>query len=640
MGSAIPRGERDVGQGDVNIDLPEGYDFAPDPQRVAEFEAMLAPTPFHLGPPGHDRAPWERLAATDIGRRLQVEAEALAAQEPLPLLSDELYLSCLRDHSPAAFNAVAPDVRARMALLPVAECLDPSGRYLERIEADLAHALALRSWTHPNNDDDRDTFDGRTTFNDLSSLQMACLLIAADHLLGERLAADTRRSIRDEVTRRVLEPFRGRIESGQDGYWWFTVSHNWNSVCLLHTLACALYLHDDVHDRAWYLATAELWIEHSEKGFTETGFYTEGVGYWAYGFGCYVALAEIVRCATGGAVDWMTKPRVAKAAGYGARMEIQEGVYPTFADCRRDIVLPDWLVHWTTCRRESPEDTSPAPVPLDPLSGRPFRTALTGLIVLFHLKKPAETARTAPRPALREWYEDVQFLICRPSPQARVRLASTFKGGDNGANHNHNDLGTFTVLVGDRELLTDPGAEVYTKRTFSRQRYAGDLLNSFGHPVPLVAGRQQPPLPGEYTVGVGRDVFARVRESSFTDAADSVTLDLSGDYRVPILRELTRRFTHEREGDGRIEVVDRVRYEVAAAFETALITYAQWSLDDGVLRVHDGDAAVEVRVTCDEAGLLFDHCVIDESSTPTRLSWRLATDVEAATVRMVVTPAG
>lgn len=625
-----------MGQGDINIDLPDGLSFAPAPERVAAFEGMIPAERFHLGRRGTDRAAWERISTSSLGPQLLQLATRAAARDPLPRVSDSIYVSCLRDHSPAAFNARAPDARERMVLLPLAECIEQTGEWLPLIEQDIEHTLALTSWVHPNNDEDLDTFEGRTIFNDLTSLHAASSLVASDYLLGDRLSADMRADIRREVTRRTLDPFRQRIESGQDVYWWLTVSHNWNSVCLLHTVACALWLHDDVRDRAWYLALAEQMIEHSEQGFTETGFYTEGVGYWAYGFGCYAALAELVRTITDGAIDWMSKPKIKRTARYGQRMEIQNGVYPSFADCRRDVELPDWLVHWPEARIGG----ASKPPAVDPLSGRPLRSTMTAMMVLFHLQEEATEhgQSSSPTLPLRDWYEDVQFLISRPSPDAAVPLAATFKGGTNGVNHNHNDIGTFTVLIGERELLADPGAEVYTERTFSRQRYEGDLLNSFGHPVPVVAGQRQPPHPGEYTVGVGKDVYAEVVDTSFSDDGDRVVLDLRKAYRVEGLQELTRTYVYRR-GDGpQIEVTDHVRFDKPQSFETALITFAQWdSSADGSLRIHDGDAALRVQVTCDAGPLEFSHAVIQESSTPTRLSWRVA-GVTKATVVVRVMP--
>lgn len=634
-----------MGQGDHNFDMPDGDSLAPTPQRIAALVATMRPGPFHLGHPGTDRTAWEALANGEIGARILADARAAAAEDPLPQITDEIYLSCLDEGSPAAMNAVSPGTRGRMALLPVAECLTPTGAFLGLIEDDIQRTLRLKSWIHAGNDTNRDTYEGRTIFNDLASTSTASLLVASDFLLGDRLQPETRAAIRREVKRRTLDPFRQRIDSGKDIYWWVTVTHNWNSVCLLHTVACALALLEDPADRAWYLAAADDLIRYSDQGFTESGFYTEGVGYWAYGFGCYVVLAEIVRAATDGAIDWLLKPLAQRLSRFGQRMEIQDGVYPSFADCQRDIELPAWLVHWMNNRIDPSRAERAAATPIDNLTGRPFRSALTALLVLFHqvdVERAFAHQRGSTREqgaGLREWWEDVQFLICRPRPDAAVRLASTFKGGDNSVNHNHNDLGTFTVLLGGRELLTDPGAEVYTARTFSPRRYEGDLLNSFGHPVPVVAGQLQPPGRDEHTAGIGADICSRIVETSFTDDEDRVVLDLRSAYRVPTLQRLTRSFTHCRTGNGAVEVIDDVEFSTPQDFETALITYAEWTRrPDGSIRLTDGDAALDVLVSSGDGELVFDHCVIEESSTPTRLSWHFSEPTARARVHIQVRP--
>ena len=633
-----------MGQGDFNINLPDGENFAPSDERVQELLDLMQSGPagagtFHLGHPGTDRAAWDPIKNNDVGRRILEQAREAADETPLPQVTDEIYFACLGDGSPAAMNAVAPGTRMRMALLPLAECLEPTDEYLELIEQDIQHTLTLRSWIHPNNDEGKDTFEGHTIFNDLSSTHTASLLVAADYLLGDRLLPQTRAGIRREVHRRTLEPFRQRIESGQDVYWWVTVTHNWNSVCLLHTVGCALALLEDAADRAWYVATAEKLIRYSEDGFTESGFYTEGVSYWAYGYGCYVTLAETVRAVTAGAIDWLVQPLAERMSHFGQRMEIQDGVFPTFADCRQEVDLPAWLVHWSNNRLDDSRRHRSEGVAIDVLSGNPFRTSPTILLVLFHqLDVHAAYARERES-RLRDWWSDEQFLICRPRDTAPIRLASTLKGGDNGVNHNHNDLGTFTVLIGDRELLTDPGAEIYTERTFGPTRYEGNLLNSFGHPVPVVAGQLQPPSKNEYTKGIGTDVTTTVVETDFSDDVDRVVLDLSGAYRAASLDGLTRTFAHDRSGRGTVTIVDSVTFSQPENFETALITYCDWSQKpDGSLTITEGEAGVDIIVSSPDGALIFGHVIIQESSTPTRLCWKFATPVSQASVRIVVTP--
>ena len=75
--------------------------------------------------------------------------------------------------------------------------------------------------------------------------------------------------------------------------------------------------------------------------------------------------------------------------------------------------------------------------------------------------------------------------------------------------------------------LVDPGTEVYTRRTFSSDRYVSGVLNSFGHPVPRVAGQLQ---------RTGRAAAAQVLKLEQTDDCDTLQLDLSSAYPVKTLQ--------------------------------------------------------------------------------------------------------
>jgi hypothetical protein len=206
-------------------------------------------------------------------------------------------------------------------------------------------------------------------------------------------------------------------------------------------------------------------------------------------------------------------------------------------------------------------------------------------------------------------------------------------------NHNHNDLGTFTVAIGNRYLICDPGLETYTDRTFSPQRYQSDLLNSFGHPVPVVAGALQMPGKDEHRSGYGSHAHAIVVETAFNESRDRVVLDLTKAYPVAALLSLHRTFVYERSGDTGVVVTDEVAFASPQTFETAVITYAGWSLhDDGSLVIRDGDAAVKVTARSDAGALSFAPGVIQEVFKPTRLAWRLTQPVLRARVVLAVQP--
>jgi len=620
-----------MGYGDFNINLPDGESFAPDEIRVNEILAMMTSEPLHFGVSGENRVAWEKIKNSSYGQRILALAKEAVAIDPRPMVTNEIYESCWAKNSPAEVNAVSPLMRTRLALLPLAECLEPSGRYMRVIEEDIRALVQLKSWVHPSNDQAKEIYNGQTMFADLAAFHIASNLTATDYLLGERLKPELRSLIRSEIEWRIFKPFRERIESGKDVYWWVTVTHNWNSVCLAGLLGCALWLKEDVTERAWYVALVEKLIVYSEKGFTDSGFYTEGVGYWGYGFGQYLQIAEMLQLVTRGKLNWLEKPVVKSISQFGARMEIQEGRYPTFADCARDVQTAPWLVHWLNNRLDAGRSHRNTKKAIDSFENIHFQFSNQLLLILFHQVDVTQAFESDFSDSIRDWFDDVQFLICRPDASSAHPLAATFKGGHNGINHNHNDLGTFTVLVGDNELLTDPGAEVYTNRTFSKDRYLGQLLNSFGHPVPIVAGQLQQ---------AGEHAQAVLVETHFGNEADELVLDLKPAYDVEHLEELTRKFRYQRSGAGEVVVMDRVVYAKPDTFETALITYANWQMDaDGCVCIGDGDAMLEVTVETDRGVLNFEHCTIEESSTPTRLSWRLQAPVMEAEVVIRVTVA-
>lgn len=117
------------------------------------------------------------------------------------------------------------------------------------------------------------------------------------------------------------------------------------------------------------------------------------------------------------------------------------------------------------------------------------------------------------------------------------------KGGDNGAPHNHNDIGHFIYEAGDAMLLTDLGLEEYTRDYFGPKRYERLSCGSLGHSVPVV---------GDLGQGAG----AEYRCGSFAAGENgTVVLELHDAYPPSLLERLERRLYFDLE-TGRLEVLD------------------------------------------------------------------------------------
>jgi hypothetical protein len=182
-----------------------------------------------------------------------------------------------------------------------------------------------------------------------------------------------------------------------------------------------------------------------------------------------------------------------------------------------------------------------------------------------------------------------------PGPRS---FAVAVKAGHNDEHHNHNDLGSFVVAAGGVPILCDPGKEEYTRFTFSKEhRYKSPVHNSYGHPVPVVAGQLQ---------GTGRHCRAEVLEHKTSADRDEVLMDLARAYPVPDLVKLERRLAFERK-QRTVTITDEVTFREPQSFGTALVTYGKVSRRASILTITQDDASVKVDITVEGAKPVFDR---------------------------------
>jgi len=601
------------------------------PERVREIAAMLPEHLRGLGRPIVDRAAWEALAKRPEYRAAVEDAEELL-REPLPATSDDLYLEFSRTGNRTKWQDVNFKRRGRLDQAALAECLENRGRFLPMFTETLRSVCQERTWVMPAHDGGLANFHGKVTDIDLASASLGWTLATADWLLADRLEPADRTLIREQVRRRVLDPFKDMVEGRRPANWWLTGSNNWNAVCLSGVTGAALALIESREERAFYVAAAEKLSRSFLAGIPADGYCTEGVGYWNYGFGHYVLLAETILQATGGRVDLLQGEHVRRIAMYGLEIEIAPGVCPSFSDCSVNAQPGERLTGYIARRwgltlpARAHQKTATRAEPL-------YQAALYAF--------PGDFAATRPAPAdwagpgLRSWFDVGGVLVARPGSRRDCRMAVAIKGGHNAEEHNHNDVGSYIVVVDGEAVLVAPGAEVYTARTFGPHRYDSQVINSFGHPVPRVAEQLQ---------RTGREARAVVLQTAFTEAADTLVLDLRAAYKVPGLKKLERTFVYSREGGGSLTVTDEVAFNSPQAFETAMITFGKWrQTGPGTLRIQDGPAAIEAIVTMEGAEPAVRaeelHEDLGAKRTPVRIGIGYPNPIRTGRIRVEIRPA-
>ncbi len=603
----------------------------PDPARVDEITKMLPEKPRGVGPKITDRKAWEQAAKLPEFREVIRRAENLL-KEPIPELTDELFLDFSKTGNRTRCQRVLSQRHGRMPVFVLAECVENKGRFLPAIEESIAAVCSEKTWVLPAHDRSLRNFRGEANGIDLRVAGESWNMATAYYWLGEKLSPKTRKLVRDELERRTFTPFENALKTGKPGLWWLRGTNNWNAVCLAGVNGAAQAMIEDPKRRAFFIAAAEMYVQNFLRGFTPDGYCSEGVGYWNYGFGHYTMLAETVYQATDGKVDMFADPRVKKDAWFAPSMEILPGVYPAFADCTPGSQPYAPFVAFLSRRFGfglKQFEREGLGLKIGP-SERLFALGLFGWdnsamdVALVDGKPVADS--------LRSWFPDAGVLICRPKPGQNGALGVAIKGGHNAEHHNHNDVGTYLVAIGKSTPLVDPGAEVYTARTFSSKRYDSIVLNSFGHPVPLVAGQMQ---------RTGRSAAGKVLRKEFTDETDTIVFDIASAYKVKGLKKLHRTFIYSRKGLSELTVIDEVEFESPQHFGTAFITFDSDTKISGH-KIYVGDVVVFV----DTGGLRYRITPVEilEDVRTKQQPWRFGIDlgprtpIAKATVTLRIAP--
>ncbi|MHB9132672.1 MAG: heparinase II/III domain-containing protein [Armatimonadota bacterium] len=477
--------------------LTERYDLTTLQQSLLPRQAWA---PF---PPARDRRVWEELQAVPLNaaRRdaLLAEADTLLGQ-PWPSLPATLYMEFARTGNRSNYEKPYFTRRQRLSTLVLAECLQHQGRYLDEIINGMWAISEEASWCIPAHANrlSGDVLPRQDLASvDLFACETAMVLAEADYLLHEELAAVSPTlvaRIQREVLQRVVEPVETR-----DDFWWLAGQNNWTPWCASNVLGAACYLLDD-HGRLAAL-THKLMavVDRFTSGYGADGGCDEGPGYWAVAAGAMLMFLELLHSRTDGAVDIYHEPLIRAMGEFIAVAHLDGPWFVNFADAPARVNPPNAVTYRYGERIGSPAVQNLALLSMHgwqaEWSVNPRIAHRNGGSLTHHLREffwiPAGARPTDIPCPTSSWLPDIQVLVARESPQPGEGLVLAAKGGHNGENHNHNDVGQFIVMLDGQPGIIDIGVETYTQQTFSDRRYELWCIRASGHNVPLVNGVEQ-----------------------------------------------------------------------------------------------------------------------------------------------------
>ena len=588
--------------------------------RILELEAVLPEKPMGVGDQCAKRDVWDKLAGLTQGRKA-IESAAKLLQETFPELTDELYLQFTQNGNRTNYETVHHKRISWIVQLTLAECLENKGRFMPKLEEFLEQFLSQKSWVLPAHDGKLTNFNNEELYPDLSCSNAALMLAYVDWFLQDKLRQDTRQRIRHEVFRRAITPYQNAMRTGKTikGLWWMTSIYNWNAVCTCNLVGASLILMESRHDRAEVLAAMEIANKFFYRGFTSDGYCSEGLGYWSYGFGHYLMMGEIVLASTNGRLDiFDDDPVVLKCCEYARNIMIEDGIAPAYADCR--VQAEPGQYNLAIIQRHYPELLMK---PVNTMGLFPNNLAQFAIFAFAKDRLAASKASYKIPPV--SFFDQAGVLICRSTDEKGNTFGAAIKGGHNNEAHNHNDVGSYVIVANKVPFICDPGGEVYTRRTFSHERYESKILNSYGHDVPVVAGRLQ--LKGANAKGV-------ILETSFTPERSSILIDMTSCYDVAELVSLTRRFAFDHVAR-KVIVTDNVEYKSPQTFEDAIVTSSQYRIiSNSNVEFRDKKSIVtaNIAVSGSEWTLEKEYIENPKRISPTRIGIKLGKPVLKAKV--------
>lgn len=438
-----------------------------------------------------DRAFWKAVAQDPGLGGLRDEVERFSAEAPpapkMPQASD--YLAARRINDRGRLDGHWQGDRVVLAALAFRRCLigldpkDADDRLLDWLWSFLSQSTWVVSAHLPGNDLPN---LGKPVL-DLASCEMAAFLAEMREVMKpwmDSVSKTLADSIIVEIDRRILTPYGDGMPVGwQDG----ANLNNWAGVCAGSILAACISLEAQGHPRPKARERAMKGLAlYIDRAFSEHGECDEGIGYWTYGLGfASIGLSRLSQDQLVAALDMKRLrtisdyPRLSHLyddiffAGNDASLKNHGALY--FVPWLSKVCDLPWLAEWAAAYPDAR-----------------FRH-FSQLLRMVGL--PVDTRATAklPRPKRRaDLLVDQQAAIVQ-LPSGKGPVLATLTGGTNAERHNHNDLGTFMLAVGNRLIIPDIGNMKYTADFFGAKRYTYLAASSRGHCCPIINGQEQRP---------------------------------------------------------------------------------------------------------------------------------------------------
>lgn len=583
------KGEPQIGSDklDINayLNASEGDLIFPSHEQINMLKKIIPEESFLPAPPISVRNYWKNIARTETGIEYLYDAITLIDVDPEVPISDEIYRRANKEGNRGIYKPRYYRTMDRLERFTLSECIENKGRFIPQITKYINAIMEMKSWMHPNHDDkENSVLEGKRVAIDLGARKFGLVLALADVLLEDKLSDELRLKISDQVQYRIIDSYLNSCK-GIDtiGNSWITTKSNWNSVCNSGTIFTTIVESKNHDERIAAIGSALNSSVYYLSGFGEDGYCSEGIGYWNYGFGHYLYLAEILYDYTDGKIDlfeFNNPEKLKNVAHFPEKFQLNKELYAPFSDgIVRVKKGNDNFAYIMSAKHYGTK------MPSEFIADEAVQELLfwtdsfdTTCIEDQQIHLPDVT-----------YFDDYGIIISRGKQEIPFSVA--IKAGHNAENHNHDDVGSYAIALGDDILAGDLGGPVYIEGAFDNDNPA---RCSWGHSVPRIENKLQMN---------GPEFYGEVKKAKFLEKSDSAILDIKPAYKIEGLKKLNRYMTNHKKGLGTITIKDEFSADIPVSFGTAITTFSDYEIiDDSTLILTSVYNGRKVKVEIESEG--------------------------------------
>lgn len=451
------------------------------------------------------------------------------------LFSDEM--DFFRTGSRARFEKLYFSRRCQLSIYAIYAMMYPEkAEYLEKLQDVICEICNEYSWQLPAH---RPVFyrnkrDGLALF----SCETGLYLAEIKYMLSDRLDVFVTERITKALDERILKSFENEAQ------WFESLKSNWAAVC--GGSLGMTFMYESPERFSKVQPRIEKCMENYRDGILSDGSTSEGASYWNYGM-CFYAMYydNLRRYTMGRGRNGLKDEKMKRFAGFYSDLMLGSSVMTSFSDASSSSGCDIWLIYFLS--KEYGIELPPCEmcyINTDKLS------AAVRAFMYFDPELSCGNTSESER-----FFDKLGWYIKRTES-----YGFAVKGGNNGEEHNHNDIGSFIVAGDGKQILCDLGAAEYTAFNFGKDRYKVFNNSSLGHSVPIVNGCEQ---------GTGSEFYGCL------EVSDAISVDMSAAYPGSV-GKLIRQF---RLDEGSISLKDS--FDKKTDIRERFITEIEPSVENG-----------------------------------------------------------